>query len=180
MIGLRAAGLLAALWACGGHAAPKGEPMSNELKPAGRGSFEPGPSITPGGQLLEWLQANGGTPGGKRPRLELPVVLKFGDEHRLEIGDAWIGTNPQADPPKDAVHLEIDDTSLGVALLDTIRTKCPKDQQSCAFVLEGVWGRLVELPIPLPPVPGPKRWPFAVLRVGGPASASTTYVGIAR
>ena len=177
----RVAGLALALWACGGNAA-RGESMSETMKPAAEIAFQAGPAILPAAAMLAWLEREGAA--STRPRLKVPVVVRFGDVHRLEIGDAWIGVDTGGPAPENAVHLELDDTGLGIALIDTARKLCPAGQPGCGLELIGVWGRVVELPIPLPAVPGPKRWPFGILRVLGAMPAGTTaksaHLGVAR
>lgn len=125
-----------------------------------------GPALKPAGALLGWLNQNARR-AGKKVRFRLPVAVRFEDEHRLAIGAAHIGTDVGANEA-DAIELALDDTGLGVALLDTLRQRAPKGQPGLVLWLEGYWGELMDVPLPefgAASADGKKRWPFAVLRV---------------
>lgn len=129
--------------ACGA-AAPTGETKRTKspmrMTPGGATDFAPGPSIDPPGALLEWLES---VKAGPRTRVRLPVVVTFEDAYRLGIGAAFVGTT-LSEAPADAVRLDLDDTGLGIALLDTLRHLCPEEAAGCALWLEGYCGALVD------------------------------------
>ncbi len=114
---------------------PAEEPaVARTMIPAPELSLVPGPALEPAAELRAWLDA---APQGQ---LRLPVVLAFADEHRLALGQAWLGVRP-SEPGRDAILLSIEDSALGIALLDRVREHCPGDQPACAMWLEGYWKR---------------------------------------
>lgn len=143
--------------------------MTTPMKPAQSARFVAGPAIRPSGPLLDWLNDKVAAAPGPRKRVRLPVVVRFEDQYRLAIGEAFIGAAPGA-AGDDAIFLSLDDTGMSVALLDILRDRCPKSADACAVWLEGHWGPLVDVPMPDLDLPGEpeddrKRWPFAVLQV---------------
>ena len=106
-------------------------------------SYEPGVGIEANKQLRAWLKANESKRSGKKRRMKIPVVIVFKDPYRLSIGDAFIGDSGDT-LPKDALSLSLDDTALGIPLLDTLNYGCPKDKRWCALWLEGVWGQWLD------------------------------------
>ncbi len=127
-----------------------------------------GPAIEPPDQLLAWLETTPGAAGERRRRIQLPVVVRFEDEYRLAVGEAFVGARVEAKRP-DALRLALEDTGMSVALLTQLGGLCPKPAEACALWLEGYWGRLVDMPsIPDLPGVGPDgRKPFSVLKVHG-------------
>ncbi len=123
--------------------------------------FVAGPDVDSVDELGAWFEDNAKS-GEARRRFRIPVVAVFEDEYRLALGDAFIG-RPGDVSGDTRLRLHLDDGGLGVALLDTVRARCPKEQPSCALWLEGYWGMLVEMP-DWPMKEGTR--PFAVLAVG--------------
>lgn len=99
-------------------------------------TFVDGPPIDPPGGLLEWLEKTASAE--PRRRIRLPVVVQFVDAHRMGISGGFIGLEPAVLPG--AIQLKLDDTAMGVSLLDRVRTACPADDQtSCPVWLDGTW-----------------------------------------
>lgn len=151
----------------------KDDPMPNNsqqppsdsvpMTPKSEGAFVDGPAIAPASGLRAWL--DGEIKSAKpRPRIKLPVMLVWQDEHRLAIGRAFVGVSGD-EPAADAIRLELDDSGMGVSLKDQIRSKCPEGQAACGFWLEGHWGPLVSAG---PSFAEPGTETFAVLAVGEP------------
>lgn len=133
--------------------------MPRKKTPEPPRTFVPGVPISPGGPLLEWLASAG------RRRLRIPVVIRFESEHRLGIGGAFIGTAGTPATPE-AIHLQLEDSAMGISLLDRLRRRCPATSPTCAVWLEGAWGSPLDLG---EPPAGPRRWPFSVFRLVEPA-----------
>ena len=132
-------------------------------------AFVPGSALEAAEALLDWLD-NTIKPLSPRKAIRLPVVVRFEDEHRLGWGAVQVGLS--ADTTAGALHLDLDDGALGNPLLDTLAADCPKGD-ACALWMEGYWGALVDMPdfdMPGLPDEGPKRHPFAVLKVVGPVA----------
>lgn len=121
------------------------------------GSWVPGPSVHSSSLLLTWLAKNAKTAHGKRQRVRIPVVVFF-DDYRLDVSGAFLGVSP--DDPND-IALVLDDSALGISLVERLRERCPADQPSCVIWVEGYWGPLVDIPAD----PTPPPYPFAVLGV---------------
>ena len=139
--------------------------MQNQMQ-SSQVKMSEGPAIEPAGPLLDWLNKTAKGEGGKRPRIRLPVAVRFEDEYRLAFGDVTIGRTMTAQA--DAIHLSLDDTGLSNPLLQSVAARCPKDAPGCVLLLEGYWGALVEGGPPDIVMPGEaKKWPFAVLKVHG-------------
>ena len=160
---------------------PTTEPaVAKPLTPAPARTYVDGAALDDDAALLSWLEASGGK------ALRLPVRLTFDDEHRLAIQAATVG----------GVPLKLDDTAMGVAVLDQVRRLCPAGEPGCTVWLEGTWGAVLS-GVPMPglsgpggpglagPGPGlvgpggpgpagPTRHPFAVRRVGGPVDGTPT------
>lgn len=114
-------------------------------------TFVDGPPIDPPAELLEWLEATAAAQ--PRKRIRLPVVVRFGDAHRIRLDGGHIGVSPAALPG--AIQVALDDSAMGISLLDRVRDACPDQKQTvCAVWLEGTW------------VGGPRRL-FQVLRLIG-------------
>jgi len=137
--------------------------MTRMTPNAAPGEFVAGPTVGLAAELLAWFKEHAMS-NGKRQRFRVPVVVAFEDKYRLDLGEAFVGGSP--DVAKDErLRLDLDDGALGIALLDTVQSRCGEGQMTCSLWLEGYWGPLVEIP-ELPSPPG--AWPFAVLRVGDP------------
>lgn len=139
--------------------------MNTPMTPRTAGSFVDGPSLEPSTDLLAWLENDVAKAAGRK-RIRLPVVAVWEDEYRLSFGAVFVGTSAPA--PSDAIHLSLDDTPMGLGIIDTLADSCPEGDAACAVWLEGYWGELV------PGMPdfdmgdeGPKKWPFAVLALSG-------------
>jgi hypothetical protein len=154
------------------------------MTPAPSRSYVDGAALSDGAALLAWLEASDGK------ALRLPVAITFDDEYRLAIQTAQVG----------GVALKLDDTAMGVGVLDQVRTLCPAGQPGCTVWLEGTWGSVLQgatlpgLPGPggpglggpslpggpglagpaMPATPGPKKHPFAVRKVGGLVEGTPT------
>lgn len=127
------------------------------LSPAPVVAFEDGPFADDPAALLAWLQ-------GRKGLVQLPVVVAFDDEHRLGIVRAWVGASEAA-----GLKLKLDDTAMGVALLDHLRTACPPGP-TCEVWLEGTWGPVMA---GMPDLDkDPSRHDFAVRRFAGLAEGS--------
>lgn len=121
--------------------------------------------------VLAWLERS------QRAMLRVPVVVEFTDEYRLGVGRAWIGTT-DADAGPDAIFLKLDDSQMGVALLEPLRQSCPPGRR-CAVWVEGMWGAALS-GLPALSDSGPKRHPLTVRRFGGVQVSAGTHVGIAK
>lgn len=119
--------------------------------------FVDGPAITDPG-LRAWLDAH------RADLLQLPVVVDFGRDSRAGGTRAWLGTDV-AGPGAGAIEVRLDDSALGIALLDRLRQSCPVGPRICAVWLEGRWS-------------GPEDPAFRVLHFVGPADANATHARI--
>ncbi len=121
-----------------------------------------GHALTPASALKAWLEKNA-RQGDRRTRFKVPVVVRSKDGFALGYTEAFVGTST-AGAGGDKLSLALEDTALGISLLDRLRSKCPKGARSCAIWLEGHWGPLV----PAGPTGGTKSGshPFAVRHVG--------------
>lgn len=128
------------------------------MEPEPPTSFVPGSKIKPTKPLVEWLEKE----AGARRKVRLPVVIEFEDAHRLAVGRAFVGVTA-ADAESDPLFLHLDDTTLGISLMDRLRSRFPKDVLSAAFWIEGYWGS--PLPSDLLPSRGDRR-PFTVRKLG--------------
>ena len=82
------------------------------LTPEPERTFVDGPPIDPPDALLKWLETTASTE--PRPRIRLPVVVRFRDQHRLGLDGGHIGVSPAALPG--VIQVTLDDTSMGIAL----------------------------------------------------------------
>lgn len=124
--------------ACAGPAAsaprspaPPEPAVATPLTSAPALSFEDGPAVDPAAPLLAWLSA------GRGRVVQLPVTVAFDDEFRLGVARAWVG------PESGGLRLKLDDTAMGVSLLDRLRAACPPGP-TCRVWLEGTWGPLMD------------------------------------
>ena len=119
--------------------------------------------LTPPGALLSWLSAQRGS-------LRLPVVVAL-SPGQLGISRAVIGMGPAALGAADALELALDDTGLGISLVDRLRGLSADTVQ--AVWLTGTWGPLVSLM----PATGPTLAVRGILKhivPGDTAEASVT------
>lgn len=167
-------GLIAPLCGC---PAPQGGGAVVKTKDPKMPNMKPGPTIDvskagAAAELRAFFEANQKTAAGQRRLFRVPVALRFEDPSRLAIAAAFVGAHLPA-AGQDALALQLDDSALGVSLLEQVGRACPKDRTECAVWLTGHWGALVGGPeLPESGEPGPKRWPFAVVRVGDAVDAS--------
>lgn len=146
----------------GGETAPAqpgpGDAMPQIPKtPEPERTFVDGPTIEPPDKLLAWLDSTAA--GEPRRRVRLPVVVHFTSSHRIGLDGGHIGVSPAIAPG--AIRVSLDDTAMGVSLLDRVRDACPDEKQTdCAVWLEGTWAggpdrrlRVLRLVGPNPPEP---------------------------
>lgn len=119
-----------------------------------------GPPIQPTHELLHWLERNVKGADGKRRRLRLPVVVSLGEPYPLGLGRACVGISLES---SNEIALTLDDSALGISLLERVRTLCVDNGVSCALWLEGYWGPLLERPPGA--IGGAEQHTFAVLTV---------------
>lgn len=99
-------------------------------------SFTDGPPIEPPDQLLRWLETTASAE--PRPRIRLPVAVRFRDSSRIGLDGGHIGVTPAVLPS--AIQVALDDTAMGISLLDRVRAACPDAAQTaCVVWLEGTW-----------------------------------------
>ena len=99
-------------------------------------TFVDGPPIEPPAALLAWLDKTGAAE--PRKRIRLPVVVRFKDAHRIGLDGGTIGVSPAVAPG--SIQVALDDTAMGISLLDRVREACPDDKQTeCVVWLEGTW-----------------------------------------
>jgi hypothetical protein len=131
------------------------------LTPEPERTFVDGPPIDPPDALLKWLETTASA--DPRPRIRLPVVVRFRDQHRLGLDGGHIGVSPAALPG--VITVTLDDSAMGVSLLDRVRDACPDSNETvCPVWLEGTWAggpshqmrvfRLVGVNPPAPPAGG--------------------------
>jgi hypothetical protein len=131
------------------------------LTPEPERTFVDGPPIDPPDALLEWLETTASA--DPRPRIRLPVVVRFRDQHRLGLDGGHIGVSPAALPG--VIGVTLDDSAMGISLLDRVRDACPDSKETvCPVWLEGTWAggpshkmrvfRLVGVNPPAPPAGG--------------------------
>ena len=101
--------------------------------------------LTPRAELLSWLdeQRKAGI------LVTIPVRMSFTDASRLAPGRTHIAG--WAEPGPDTIALTLDDTALGIPLIDRVQELCPADEEACALWLEGSWGPLIGDPDPNDP-----------------------------
>lgn len=126
--------------------------------------WKEGPPLRPSEVLLAWIEEHARGASNHRRLFRLPVVVRFEDEYRLAIESACIGTSEQ-DCRGGAIPLTLDDTGMGSPLVTSLGPYCTRSSRVCVVWLEGLWGRLVELPDLQPDA---KTFVFAVTRVVGP------------
>ena len=98
-------------------------------------SMVEGPSITPSAPLLSFLAGT----EKQRKRVRLPVVVRFSDAAHSGVAKAFVGVS-EASLGADPLELALNDTAMGIALLDHLRRQCPKEALTCSAWLEGNWG----------------------------------------
>ncbi|MDP2314531.1 MAG: hypothetical protein Q8P41_16635 [Pseudomonadota bacterium] len=174
--GLAAVGLAALLLTGCARAAlsppPPEATVPSTLQPHVAAAFVDGPALADPVALLAWLD---GLPPTRL--LRLPVTVDFGGDTRLGVARAWIGATGDT-PPDGAVLLHLDDSRMGVAVLDHLRSTCPAGPRTCAVWLEGTWAPSA-LPGVTAPPDDPLRHAFAVQWFVGLAEAGATHVRVA-
>jgi hypothetical protein len=109
--------------------------MQKDPNPTAAG-FARGVALVPAADLVRWL-AEQKRDIGKPVKLRLPVTLIFKDTNQLGIANATIGS------AADAPSVKLDDSALGVGIMDRIHGKCP-GATTCAVWLEGNWRGIVD------------------------------------
>lgn len=132
-----------------------------------------GLSIQPSGLLLEWLNKNALFASGQQRLFRLPVVVGFEDEHRLELGNAFIGVSEES-LGEDAIALSLDTGAMGVSLWSLLNERCPNTTIACAVWLDGYWGSSFEFDRSDTRKTG-EKWPFSVVRFHGLIDVSTQH-----
>ncbi len=84
-----------------------------------------GPAIVAAADLVKWFEGE-----GKGAVVRIPVTVQATP---LGIEKAWIGTT-------DPLHVRVDDTALGVSLLDRVHQYCPDPAAVCTLWMDGHWG----------------------------------------
>lgn len=134
--------------------------MPRSLQPHSPLLTTSGPTLRPSARLLEWLHREAAAQPGQRRRFRLPVVVRINP--RWELLEAYIGVD--AAPGPEPIELSLDDTLMGVSLMDSIGAQHIGDAQAHAFWLDGYWGPALEADTH----DAVRGWPFAVLRVHEP------------
>lgn len=128
-------------------------------------TFEPGPPIRPRGPLMEWLDDFSRMTKWDR-RVKVPVVIRM-DKGHLGIIEAFIGVTDTVDA--ETIFLRLDDSWMGISLMDRLGKPCPRANPTCVIWLEGYWANGLQhgLRIPHPDQDGVDRtkWPFRAMRV---------------
>lgn len=119
------------------HPSPPAEAsVPTSMLPYPSAAFVQGPPISDSAALLAWLDRL----RGSRRVLQMPVTVDFGGDKRLSIERAWIGVGAD-NPPESGMLLRLDDSRMGIALIDHLRTACPPGASTCSVWLEGTWGQ---------------------------------------
>jgi len=135
-------------------------------------AWKVGPGVDQPAELENWIQEVRAKPGEERLLVRIPVVA-FMDEHRLQISSAFLGVSADA---SNHIALRLDDSALGISLIDRLRQRCPEDRRPCVIWVEGYWGPLIGRPEEAHLTP---PYPFAVLEVLSESPANTANVLIA-
>jgi|GEM_PF-1633688 len=148
----------------------------NSLKPQSPIEYLPGIPIKPRLDALAWLDDNNITLGDYRRYFKIPVTIRFENEYRLHIFQAVIGVH-SSNFDNQVIYLSLDDSAMGISLIDHLRHNCEVSNQTCAVWLEGYWGKLIEdlsqeIAEPTTLSLEQKKFPFAVRRFGGLISES--------
>jgi len=166
-------------------AGAKDPSMPINLRPAAAIAFVDGPSVEDGAAALAFLQQEARDPSGGRRMLRVPVAIRFDGPGKLMIDAAAIGVDHAALGVA-ALGVELDDSAMGVGLLDQLRSACERSATTCAVWLHVHWGPNLPMP-PLPPIPGappPAPTTLAVRAfealIGPGVAASSARVGVAR
>jgi hypothetical protein len=156
---LSCAALLAQLGCNGKNVAPSQAPHSQANGVEYSGEWRVGPSVDSRKELETWIRNLQQEPSTRRHRVRLPVVVAF-DKDRLEIESASIGISTIVFTD---IELVLDDSALGIPLIDRLRRRCSPSQSACVVWLEGRWGLLVTSEHGAGRATAP--YPLAVLRV---------------
>ena len=95
--------------------------------------FIPTVAVSPPEALLQWFQGEG---SGQRVRVPMVVTPS-----PLGVSTGYIAASAKV-PEAEGLSLHLDDSALGIALADRIRTDCPADVP-CAVWVEGHFGPTV-------------------------------------
>jgi hypothetical protein len=90
--------------------------------------FEPGPALEPPGPLLSWLEDREGA------TVRLPVTIELRREGLRAVDSAYLGDSERG------ISLDLDDTTMGVALTTQLAEICPDARRRCRVWLVGSWG----------------------------------------
>ncbi len=100
------------------------------VKPTTKTAPEPatwtdGPAIGAAADLVKWFEGE-----GKDAVVRVPVTIQATP---IGIEKSWIGTT-------DPLHIRVDDSALGVSLLDRVHQHCPDPEAVCTLWMDGHWG----------------------------------------
>lgn len=141
--------------------------MADSKRPTALKKMIEGAAIQPSGTLLDWLNRNARSATGARRLFRLPVVIRFQDEYRLELGDAFVGAAEET-MSADPIALSLDTSAMGMSLWSLLNERCPKALIACAVWLDGYWGSSIETgESDASWQGGVRKWPFTVLRLHG-------------
>lgn len=148
-------------------------------------TFESGANVADTAALLTWLRQQAKDGQDRRRLFRVPVVIRFDSPGKLMIDDAAIGVDAAA-LGADGLHVELDDTTMSVALMDHCRRLCPPKDDVCGLWIHAQVGRALPMPN-LPPIPGAPPEAAETLSVRAVeglieagAKAAATKVGVAR
>jgi hypothetical protein len=111
-------------------------------------------------KLFDWIAKNAKASDGTRRRFRLPVIVSFTDSKGPAIRSGVVRLSER---DFDYVTFALDDTALGVPLIERLQERCPQTEGNCAIWLEGYWGRLLAGPVG--PPDDTERDTFSVLAV---------------
>ncbi len=156
-------------------------PMQRQTAP----TFQPGAVVADAAAALTWLRQHAKDDQGQRRLFRVPVVVRFDGPGKLMIDDSAVGVDVAALGAA-GLHVDLDDTTMGVALLDHCRRLCAPEAEVCALWIHAQVGRALPMPS-LPPMPGapPEAAESLSVRaveglVEAGAQATTTHLGVAR
>ena len=112
------------------------------------------PALSPSAELLSWLEAHADT----------PVILPFSVRRQILGLD---GGDLVAEP---AVDFKLDDSMMGVGLMERLLDVCSDLDVPCVVWLEGTFGEV--MPLPGFEAEGPA---FAVIRMHGLVEGTPTH-----
>ncbi|MFN3200584.1 MAG: hypothetical protein ACE366_19450 [Bradymonadia bacterium] len=115
----------------GSQPTAKGRTMMK--RPAPPIEYVDGPSIEPE-TLKAWLEKE------VKPsqQIKLPIVITL---EVLGVRSAMVSGDPSG--ASKGMPIKLDDSTMGISLMDHLRSKCPKDAKVCGIWIEGLWGGLM-------------------------------------